>query len=246
MALLFTFLSVGEKFTKWITTALAGGELASTGEGRVGVADAVDGYGANAWATLIMEGVYRVPKASGVTLAINQRVYLDASAATQTAIALPEDAGDLYIGTAIKAAASGDDYVDVLLENSKFGGGRGGVFASFPVLLDHSDSADHTIVRAEDNPNGLVITAKLARITEQPAGDTEDQLVFALDDEDDNELETITTTDGGGAEDVNEVVGGVAGKYVPAGKAVTARVKQATSGSGAAGAAWVFGTFIKL
>lgn len=105
------------------------------------------------------------------------------------------------------------------------------------------DTADHILIPAYMNPRGLILWEVFGRVTEVFAGSSQDQGIVTIEDIDNNSICTITPSDAG-ADVVGDVVVGHDGsdlatggalKLVAAGKAVTGRVSQQTSGGTPAG-----------
>ena len=178
-------------------------------------------------------------------------VYFDASADQATALDNALDgSADFHLGKCVQegGAASGDS--DVLVEmNTR---SRYEQLRPFVFEFDCStagDTDDHTLIPAEQNPHGLWVKNIFGRVTEAFGGGTEDQGIITVEDEDDNSLGTLTAADAG-ADSVDDIIlgnnnieggsSGDAGKFVAAGKAVTGRVSQQTSGSSEAGKMTVF------
>jgi len=107
------------------------------------------------------------------------------------------------------------------------------------------DSDDHVLLPAWMNRRGVVLELVYGIVTEQFAGDTEDQGVVTVYDEDDNALATLTPSDGGADAVGDMIIGtipilisgstGNAAKIVAAGKAIDCKVTQETSGGTPAG-----------
>ena len=110
------------------------------------------------------------------------------------------------------------------------------------------DDEEVDIMPASANRTGVLVVLDGAIVTEQLAGDTEDQAVVTIYDGDDTSLGTITFADASG-DAVNDVrlgisipaaTSGDAAKVVAAGKKIYAKVTTPTSGDGAAGEAKIF------
>jgi len=113
------------------------------------------------------------------------------------------------------------------------------------------------LIPASANPSGgggLLLVLVVGYVTEQLAGDSEDQAVVTIYDGDDNSLGTITFADASG-DAVGDVRFGIvlpaatagdAAKIVPANKKLYAKVTTATSGAGAAGEVMVAVQAVRL
>jgi len=222
------------------SAAVDAGEVVQLNDGRAGVC--VTDIAASALGAVYTAGIFDITSASSTTFTAGDPVYWDASASV--AIDTPATADDIYLGTAVVAKVSGDLVVTTDLNANGATGGLP-VFGTRPVTFDHADTASYTILNAAQNPNGHVIVASFGKITEACAGGTEDQLVVTLYDSDDNALSVLTVSNAG-ADSVGDVIVGTrtptAGStgdalaLVPAGKGLYAKISQATSGTGVAGA----------
>jgi len=219
--------------------AKSAGEIVQWDDGRAAVVKT--DLAADALGAVYLAGIGDVLAASGTTFVVGEDVYWDASANVAINVA-SAGAGDFRIGTAVAAKASGTTVVRVDLNAPR--GGQRGVFTSRVHEFDHADTDGVYLIDAADNPKGLVLVSLLGEVTEAPVGDSEDQLVVTLYDEDDNAIDTLTTTDGT-PDAIGDVVIGATSLYgastgavlkkIPAGKAAYAKVTQATAGTGVAG-----------
>lgn len=215
----------------------ASGEVIQLEDGRAAVISGAKGFVSGDQVSARVCGLYDVVVASGLTFADGDPVYWDASANTAIAAGSAED-GDFYLGTARGAKSSGQTSMKVQL-NERLGVQRT-VFSSRVREIDHADTGEFILIDAKDNPNGLALVAFLGEVTEQPAGSSEDQLIITLFDEDDNAIDTLTTTNTTpdavgdiiiGAVSMFSSATGAVFKKIPAGKAAYAKVTQATAGT---------------
>lgn len=223
------------------SAAVTATEIVQLTDGRAGVV--VADLAANQKGSVYTAGIFDVYAASATTFTAGDPVYWDASASA--AVDTPAAADDVYLGLAVAAKASGVYYVRTELNASAAYNAQLGVFATRAVTLDHADTTSHTLLQAEQNPNGCVVAAAFGVITEACAGGTEDQLVVTLYDSDDKALSVLTVSNGG-ADAIGDVIQGTltvasastgaALAVVPAGKGLYAKISQATSGTGVAGA----------
>jgi len=216
--------------------ALASGEVIQLEDGRAAVVSGAKGFASGDLASARVRGRHKCIVASGVTFADGDPVYWDASANTCITAGSCED-GDFYLGSAVGAKGSGVTSMNVDLNGPA--GAQRGLFSSRVKLIDHADAAEHILIDAKDNPNGLALVALLGEVTEQPAGSSEDQLIVTLFDEDDNAIDTLTTS--GTPDAVGDIVVGATAMYatatggvfkkIPAGKAAYVKVTQPTAGT---------------
>jgi len=214
--------------------AVSAGEIIQLEDARAAVVKT--DLAASAKGAVYTTGIFDVLSASATTFAIGDPVYWDITAS----LAIPPDetaAGDLYLGTAVAAKTSGQLVVRVDL-NAR--ARQREQFSSRVIEIDHEDTAEHTLIDAADNPEGLLLVAFLGEVTEAPAGSSEDQLIVTLYDEDDNALDTLSTTNTTpdaigdviiGALSLFGVATGAVITKIPAGKSAYAKVSQATVGT---------------
>ena len=209
--------------------ALDAGQIIQLADGRAAVAKLP--IPANEKGSVFTEGILDVQAESATLFDEGDPVYFDI--ATRYAIGSPVAVGDLYLGTATQAKVDGTYFVKVDL--NKTGGNAMNVpFVTRTVAnLAHDDVAEHDVIQAAQNPNGLFIVALTAEIVEVPAGSSEDQMEVTIYDEDDNALFSVISTDG-----ATDVIGDVLygdwankGKLIPAGKGAYVKVSQATVGT---------------
>lgn len=187
-------------------------------------------------------GVFNFAKAAGVTFALNAPVFWDVSG--NTCITAPGEAADLFLGVCQVAAASADLVVKVALNCTGYGVVPGQVFVSpYMPSVDHASTDEYTIITAAQNVKGCALDI-VGVITEQTAGDSEDQLTVGIYTEDDVEIASVQSANGSAdavgdrisaAQSMTLGTDGSAAALVPAGKSAYAKVKTATAGSGAAG-----------
>lgn len=239
----------GEKLDFTASTALSAGDIVEV-DGRVGVAETDIASGAVG--TVRVYGVHSITKGSGVTFSVGDDVYWDASAETAVNTSLTLDGADLFLGTCVSAAASGDDEVRVALNTRSRYDRIKPIVYEFDVA--DGDTDEHILIPADQNPHGLVITHVFALISEVMAGSSEDQGIVTVEDEDDNAICTLTASDAA-ADVVNDYVlglqlqstaTGTGAKTVAAGKAVQGFVSQQTSGGTPAGKMKVYVEAIPL
>ncbi len=225
--------------------AVAAGEVLQMADGRACVVAGLQGAAANERVAVKVSGRFKVAAASGAW-SRGDEIWWDASAnnAVVKSAALDGDA-DFYLGIADAAKGSSDTTGVVELNAMRTPPDLAGVGFEFDCENGGSgDTSDHTLIPAEANPNGLVILLAYAIVTEVFGGASEDQGIVTVEDSDDNSLSVITATNAGAdaVGDVligtNKLLGGASGdaiKTVAAGKAITARVSQQTSGASKAG-----------
>lgn len=216
------------------------GEVIQLADGQPAVVGGMRGFSAGELATGYSHGSYDLLSASATEFAVGAPVYWDVSA--NLAIASPGDADDLYMGTAEVAKSSGQTTVRTKLGTPGCGAGSIGMrnlFTTREVEIDHADTAEFPLITANENPNGCLLMQFIGRVTEEPAGSSEDQLIVTLYDDDDNALSTLTTTNTTpdavgdviqGTQAANGATGAVL-KSIPAGKGAYAKVSQATAGT---------------
>jgi len=248
MTLEATFFQEGHSLDHTPASALTAGTVMQLADGTAAVpANDVE---ANALGSVHRCGVFKVAAATGTTWSDGDELWWDESAAKAVKKALTLDgSADFRLGIAVGAKASGPLFGYVRLNDHR---------PPFtPIVFEFDcqtgvDTADHVLVPAEMNPNGLVITSIFALVTEVFAG-TEDQGIVTVSDEDDTALATLTPTDAG-ADAVGDIIEGfflheaatgAAGVVVPAGKYIDAAVTQVTTGA-AAGKMKVYITAIPL
>ena len=227
-------------------TTYTSGEIIQAPGGMAAVVGGMKAAASGDPVTFITEGVFDVLTLTATTFAAGAPVYWDASAGV--AIASPAAADDLYLGVAVKACTNAQDRVRVNFNRGNAGAGATGqraCFATRAQVMDWEDTAEHILVAAAENVNGLVVKSFYGIVTEVMAGGTQDQLIVTLYDEDDNVLSVATPTDAG-ANALGALIPGTltldtgildsALAVIPAGKAAYAKVSQATSGTSAAGA----------
>lgn len=202
--------------------------------------------------------VYKFTKASGsgVTFAVGDDVYWDASAASAVQPGLDLDgSADHYVGRCIAAAGDSQAYVLVQINlPSRHERLRPFVY-EFDCDGDNGDTDEHVLIPASQNPHGLLILGVFGVVTEQMAGSSEDQGIVTVEDEDDNAVCTLTASDSAadaigdvivGTSDLYSATTGDAAKTVAAGKAVQGYVSQQTSGGTPAGKMKVYVRAIPL
>jgi hypothetical protein len=184
-----------------------------------------------------VDGRHQILSASGTTFSRGVPVFWDISAHLAIGAALAED-GDYYLGLCAKAKTSGQTRVQVDLNAERQT--QRGLFTTRVREIDHADTAEFILLDAVDNPNGMALVAFLGDVSEAPAGSSEDQLIITLFDEDDNAIDTLTTTNTTpdaigdiivGAVSMFSSATGAVFKRIPAGKAAYAKVTQATAGT---------------
>jgi predicted RecA/RadA family phage recombinase len=232
-----TYLDDADCVSQIAGANLASGEILQLADGRAAVVAGLKSVLSGEVFAGRVRGRHNVAAATGLTAAIGDRVYWDASANTAILAASAGD-GDFYLGLCAHAKISGELVIQVDL-NAEPGGQRG-VFSSRVREIDHADAGQFILIDAADNPHGLALVALLGEVSEQPAGSSEDQLIITLFDEDDNAIDTLTTTNTtpdavgdiivGATSMFSAATGGVF-KKIPAGKAAYAKVTQATAGT---------------
>lgn len=217
--------------------AYAAGEVTQLADGRAAVVAGLKAIAVGDPVEFYTKGLYEVVVGTSLTFTDGEPVFWDASANTAINGADVED-GDFYLGRAKGAKGSGSVVMTVQLNED--GGDQRWVFSSRVREIDHADTEEFILIDAEDNPKGLLLVAFLGEVTEEPAGSSEDQLVITLYDEDDNAIDTLTTTNTSpdavgdviiGAVSLFSSATGAVIKKIPAGKAAYAKVSQATAGT---------------
>lgn len=256
MSLEAQFLNAAGEVEFTAGAALASGQMIQMDDGKAAVVGGLEGFSSGDKATAYTTGTYRVVSASATTFSAGDEVWWDSSA--DLAITTPGEAADWYVGTALKAKASGDLSVDV--EMNAPPNFKNGVCSSRVVLHDCEtgvESASKTLIPAAWNQNGIVILGIYGIVAEQMAGASQDQGIITVSDTQSSPaaLGTLTPSDGG-ADAIGDVIvgtgkilGGTTGdavKTVAAGYGVTSAVTQATSGAGAAGKVKVLVLFSPL
>ena len=223
-------------------TAKSAGEIVQLPDGRAAVVQR--DLAASELGVVYVGGVFEVTKATGTAYTEGDPLVWDASA--DEAVAGRGAVEDFLLGATHADAASGDTSMKIRLNAGAAGNASlsaAPVVATRGVTLAHDDTTEHTILSADDNRarNGMVVAAFFGVVTEQPVGDSEDQLILDLLDEDDNVLSQITTSDGT-TDAVGDLVQGTrtlangsTGDVAPDvgnGKALKVKVSQATAHSG--------------
>lgn len=224
------------------TAALVSGQIVILPTGQTGIVAGLSPVAIGDVYAAYTEGIFDVASATGTTFAQGARVYWDDTnnVAVGTATAIP-------LGIAAAAKASGPLTVSVILGANK---------ALCPVVsggvtIAFNTSGNTTILNASQNKGGMDVSDFYGVITTVCAGASQDQLIVGLYDSDDNEISTLTVSDAG-ADAVGDLVPGTLTTkaalgtvlaVVPAGKGAYVKVKQATSGAGAAGAMRVKAVF---
>jgi predicted RecA/RadA family phage recombinase len=220
------------------TSAKTAGEVVQWDDGRAAVVKA--GLAASEKGAVYLSGIFDVTCAAATTFAVGDPVYWDDSAGKAVGPETANASADLYMGIAMVACGSSDTTVRVDLNVAPGMGLGRSAWTSRVVTIEHDDTDEHTVINAEDNPEGLLLIGILGEVTEQPAGSSEDQLIITLYDEDDNAIDTLTTTDTTpdaagdiivGAVSVFSSASGSVAKTIPAGKAAYFKVSQATAGT---------------
>lgn len=219
----------------------ASGEVLQLADGRAAVVAGLKSVLSGEVFAGRVRGRHSVVAASALTASRGDRIYWDASANTAIHAAAAED-GDFFLGLCAKAKVNGETRMQVDLNEHP--GLQRAVFTSRVREIDHADTGEFVLIDAVDNPNGLALVAFVGEITEQTAGASQDQLIITLRDEDDNAIDTLTSSDAS-ADAIGDIIVGATSmfstatggilKKIPAGKSAHAIVTQATSGSGLAG-----------
>jgi len=233
------------------SSALDVGEVISLDDGRAAVA--ASDIAASVQGAGYTRGVFDFASASATTFSLGDPVWWDIS--DNLAVTAPTEAADLYLGLCVKAKVATETVVRTELGARPTWGN--GVIQSRVVEVDcgAAQAAPQNLVPAAWNPNGLILLGAYGIVTEQFAGDTEDQGIITVEDSDGTDLCTLTPSDAG-ADALNDVVVGTldlfsattgdAAKLVGAGKGVQALLSQAASGTGAAGKMKVVALFVPL
>lgn len=235
-----TFKQMGDRvpFTNNTGSKLNAGDVHIKGDiVGVVVADVADGNDG----LLEVQNVHELPKDGNARNAGDDAIW-DASAGQVVSPGASLDgSADLPVGTIWEDAAAGDSNVKVLVSpRNRYGKLQPFVF-EFDCDDTNGDTNDHTLIPAWMNPHGLLVLGVFGLVTEGFAGDSEDQGVVTVEDEDDNTIGTLTASDAGAdaVDDIlvgnNNVVAGTSGdaaKTVAAGKEVHGFVSQQTSDSG--------------
>lgn len=217
--------------------AYAAGEIIQLADGRAGVVGGLKAIASGDPVEFYTKGLFTVVVGTSLTFTDGEPVFWDSSANTAINGADVED-GDFYLGRAKGAKGSGA--TTMVVNFNEDGGDQRWAFSSRVREIDHADTEEFILIDAQDNPKGLLLIALLGEVTEQPAGSSEDQLVITLFDEDDNAIDTLTTTNTSpdavgdviiGAVSLFSSATGAVIKKIPAGKAAYAKVTQATAGT---------------
>lgn len=220
-------------------SAATAGEVIELSDGRAAVVK--ETLAANEYGAVFISGIFDVASASATTFSVGDKVYWDYSANVAiTAVGATED---FYIGTALVAKTSGQLTVRVDLNAVTLSSITNPFYTSEFEEMDHADATEHVVLTAEANTGGYDVFTFFGKVTEKPAGASEDQMIITLYDEDDNALSSITTSSTPdettdivkGTQTIVDATGGDVIATVPSGKAAYIKVSQATGGAGAAG-----------
>lgn len=231
------------------SAAVESGDFVASPDGRIGIARSLDGVAAGDRVVADIYPEADIVKAAGTTFAAGDPVYFNF--ATGLAVTTPPAGSSStarcpLVGVCVKAPVTNATVVLTKL-NTPLGGSQAallGTFVTPTVTVDHADTTKYPVVDASQNLNGLMILGAWGKVTEQPAGASEDQLGVSLYDSDDNLLLTLLTSATPDA--VGDIVvpattplsaasGAVMVGEIPAGKGAYWAVSQATAGSGLAG-----------
>jgi predicted RecA/RadA family phage recombinase len=220
------------------TTYASGEVLKDPNDGKAAVVEGLKTKASGDEVSCAKSGVFDLLCAAATTFTAGDPVYWDASA--NLAVDTPGDSADFFCGFAQAAVSNAQTRVRVALN-------EGGKLDEYMAVkstreheLDHADTAAVTLLAAADNPNGCLVVGFVGRVTEAPAGSSEDQLVLTLRDEDENAQSVITTTDTTPDAIGDIVIGtrtlqagstGDVAALIPAGKAAEVIVTQATAGT---------------
>ena len=228
----------GDEVKLTAEAVLVAGQVIDAGGGRAGVMAGLNNVAIGEVFAAKIKGFFELAAASASAWADGAHLFWDDSGAVVVAPDLAVlAAADLYIGRAVGAKTSGQTTCWVDLN-----AGRDANYL-FPVIMDCATGEDantHVMVPANLNPHGGILRAAFGQVTEQFAG-TEDQGIVLIEDSDGTDLCSITAADSG-ADAVGDIVqghqldalsSGAAGVAIAAGKGITCRVSQATTGSAA-------------
>jgi hypothetical protein len=228
---------------------LASGDVVAAAGGRAGFVLGLKSVDAGDKAAVCTDAYAKVA-ASAPAWVKGDEIWFDASAGVAVKKSATLDgSADLYLGVAAEAKALNATEGYVLLNKR---------ITLDPIVFEFDceggDTADHVLIPAEMNPNGLLITHIFGIVSEVFAGGTQDQGVVTVEDSDNNALTTITVADTSGdaagdyrlGYNLSAAAAGDAAKTVAAGKAVTGRVSQQTTGTSAAGKLKVYVRAIPL
>lgn len=231
-----------------LTGTVEHGSIVKLADGQAGVVQESMGGVSGDRVAVNTRGIFDVPKASATTFADGAEVWLDASTGLAILASAAVIGTDFRLGKAYGAGASGSTHVSVDFNATR--ALQGPVASLTPAVeiagADGSSTDPITLLDASDNPNGCLVFAAFGRVTEAPAGASEDQMALTAKDtaETPNTLFTLTTSATPDAlDDVIQASGGVisgassgaAITVLPAGVGVTATLTQPTAGAGAAG-----------
>jgi predicted RecA/RadA family phage recombinase len=230
--------------------AVSAGEIIKLGDGRA--AFYVTDLSASQLGAVYTSCICDVTCATGTTWSAGDPVYWDASASL--AVTSQGAADDVYLGTAVKAKASGPLNVRVDLNAVNTGVAARATTTSRFVSVDHSDTTtEYEVISAAENTLGALVHFWGGIVTQAPVGDTEDQMVVTLYDGDDNALATATTTDTT-PDAVGDIIVGTLGLYaaatgavaldVPAGKSAYLKLTQTTDDATPANEAGTINCFV--
>lgn len=218
--------------------AIAACLIVQVPDGRAGVTQNQRALEAGEQYSAAVSGIFDVPSASATTFAKGQDVWIDVANDVAVPFSTALIGGtDFRLGKASVAKASGVTTVRVDFNAE----------VSCQVFAPELDCTDATataiLIPAEQNTTGFIVEEIFSEITEGFAGDTEDQGIVTVADEDDSAIATLTPTDAGADATGDIIVGysrpaattGAELKKVAAGKAVKASVSQAASGTSLAG-----------
>jgi hypothetical protein len=143
--------------------------------------------------------------------------------------------GTIFVGIAITASTAAGDYIEVAAVPASGPNADRMTWSPDAITMDHADATENVVIVAGDNPNGYIVDAFRGIISEALVGDTEDQMIITLYDEDDNALDTLTTTDGAtdivgdlvqGPLAASQIATGGAVAVIPASKGAYIKVTQ--------------------
>jgi len=226
------------------SSAVSPGDIVDAGKGLYGFAD--DDIAASRLGALALTGIRLAQSASATTFSVGDDVYWDASAEKAVAADDGLDGADLLLGVCVIAKTSGQNAVAFVPVNvlDRYNCIRPIVY-EFDCDATNGDTDEHILIPANMNKTGLVFKGAMGIVTEQFAGDSEDQGVVTIEDEDDGAICTLTPSDAG-ADAVGDIIvssihwgvstTGTAWKTVAAGKAVQGYVSQQTDGNTVVGA----------
>jgi hypothetical protein len=145
--------------------------------------------------------------------------------------------GTIFVGEAITAATAAGDVIEVAIIVANPPNADRMVWSPDAIVMDHADATENVVIVAGDNPNGYIVNELRGIITEAMVGDTEDQMIVTLYDEDDNALDTLTPSDAA-ADAIGDIVQGPLGAsqtatgaipaVIPANKGAYIKVTQTT------------------